>query len=177
MEVGSRSIRNNSGAPPCDASCPRSECEDELVCGTSSVGPNLKRCTPATWGELTDGGQTAAEITTLNVISTDDCNTDLWHLSKLCHFRDLKCVTLPNNHTLNPQKHRLLLLLTSRWRIFSRNACLVLGSEDLLDGLVQTIGAVRHHEGGSAGNHSVVVIIEMLLLRLQKKEEMKEKNE
>lgn len=41
-----------SGAPPCDASCPRSECEEELVCGMSSEGPNLKRGTPATWGEL-----------------------------------------------------------------------------------------------------------------------------
>lgn len=41
------------GAPPCDASCPRSECEEELVCGISSEGPNLKRGTPATWGELT----------------------------------------------------------------------------------------------------------------------------
>lgn len=39
-------------APPCDASCPRSECEEELVCGMSSEGPNLKRGTPATCGEL-----------------------------------------------------------------------------------------------------------------------------
>lgn len=41
-----------SEIPPCDARCPRSECEEELACGMSSEGPNLKRGTPATWGEL-----------------------------------------------------------------------------------------------------------------------------
>lgn len=44
------------------------------------------------------------------------------------------------------------------------------GCEDLLDGLVQTIRAVRHHQGGSAGNHSVVVVVEVLLRRLQEVE-------
>lgn len=55
----SRSSKNFREAPPWDASCPRSECEEELVCGTSSVGPNLKRCTPATCGELMDHWQRA----------------------------------------------------------------------------------------------------------------------
>lgn len=36
-------------------------------------------------------------------------------------------------------------------------------NDDLLDSLIQTIGAVRHHEGGSAGNHSVIIIKEVLL--------------
>lgn len=61
-----------------------------------------------------------------------------------------------------------LLLLTMKWRIFSSHACPVFGREHLLDSLVQTIRAVRHHERGSAGNHSVIVVIEVLLLRLQR---------
>lgn len=35
--------------------------------------------------------------------------------------------------------------------------------EDLLDGLVKTIGAVWNHQSGSTGNHSVIFIKEMLL--------------
>lgn len=55
--------------PPCDASCPRSEWEEELLCGMSSVGPNLKRGTPATWGELKEripSRQTEESKTTAN---------------------------------------------------------------------------------------------------------------
>lgn len=39
--------------------------------------------------------------------------------------------------------------------------------EDLLDGLVKTIRAVRNHQSGSAGNHSVILIKEMLLLLVE----------
>lgn len=50
------------GLPPCDASCPRSECEDEVVWGMSSEGPNLKRGTPATWGELKQTTQSGCAL-------------------------------------------------------------------------------------------------------------------
>lgn len=108
-----------SKAPPCDASCPRSDCEEELVCGTSSDGPNLKRCTPATWGELT-GRKTQKQPRKDK--AGHDLDSRLLKRSPLTSLQvtDLKCVILQNNYTLKLPEAPPPTLVNLGVTIFSR---------------------------------------------------------